>query len=234
MGIKKTVGNKVMVKLDPDNNTVTTKSGIKLYVDTSYEPEKHQVVTGTVVEPPKDLKFSKKDGSKMPWDTTVELKEGDKVAMYYLAVQNCLRKEHRRYIEQDGEKFIFIAYNNIYAAIREGKIIPVNGYLLIEPVDDPEIERQKKKAEAAGLAYVPLSDEKSATKVVYGRVVYVGTLNKDYYTPDLTDEGADVSVGDTVIMKKVRDIPIEYELHAKIDGGRKLYRVQRHEILAVL
>ena len=35
-------------------------------------------------------------------------------------------------------------------------------------------------------------------------------------------------------MKRIRDIPVEYEYHAKMDGGRKLYRMQRHDILAVL
>jgi hypothetical protein len=35
-------------------------------------------------------------------------------------------------------------------------------------------------------------------------------------------------------MKRISDIPAEYEYHAKMDGGRKLYRLQRHSIMAVV
>ena len=62
----------------------------------------------------------------------------------------------------------------------------------------------------------------------------MGKPNFGYKDPNQSDYFIEVSPGDELILKRLRDIPIEYEYHAKLDGGRKLYRIQRHDILAVL
>lgn len=223
------MGNMVMVKLDPENDKIKTSGGTTLYVDTSYEPEKHITVTGTVVDIPKKLKFDLKGFARIPWVTDIEIQKGDKVVMYYLAVQNCFRPEHKRFIRDGDDRYVFISYRNIYAAIRNNTVIPVNGYVLIEPIEDPEIKKQQDK-----LIKPVVLDNKSRTKVVHGRVVYVGAPVKEYLDSDQSDENIDISPGDEVIMRKVSDIPLEYELHATIDRERKLYRTQRPDILAVL
>lgn len=230
MEIKKTLGNRVVVKLDPENNFVRTKSGFELYVDTSFEPEKHMTLTGTVISAPDKISYSK-EGGDVPWETDVELKEGDKVVMYYLAVMNCLAKERRQSITENGEVYIFIKYHNIYAKVSDGNITPINGFILVEPVD---MERDvDKKVKSLGLESVNLK-EKTKKEVVYGVVCYTGNKIKRYFDNTKSDEGVEVEKGNFVVMKRVRDIPIEYEYHAKIDGGRKLFRVQRHDILATI
>lgn len=231
----KTGTNYVMVELDEENDHIITKEGVKLYIDNTFEPEKHAVVTGKIVSIPDRLTFRPNSTELMPWETTIEVKEGDKVVMYYLGVVNALKKEIKKYFIKDGKYFVFIKYNNIFVVIRDKQIIPVNGYILVEPVDDPGKKQQEENVKSrSGIEIVKVTDQRNNTDVVYGKAVYIGNKNSRYHNPDITDENFSVSPGDVLVLKKVRDIPVEYEYHAKLDGGRKLYRIQRHDILAVL
>lgn len=228
MKVKQTMGNHLMIKLDPENNVVKTPGGLTLYIDTEFEPEKHTVVTGTVEALPPRLVWK-----ELPWKTENELQIGDKVVMYYMAVMNCMAKEQRRYIKEPGtgNVYIFLKYSNIYAAIRNGQIIPINGYILAEPIPDPWYEKLKADALSKGIELVDL-DLKSNKNVVFARLVHVGKPIELYRDNYLSDDHIDVVPGDEVILKKVRDIPVEYEYHSKL--GRKLFRIQRHDILAKL
>jgi len=231
MKAKRMMSNNVMVKMDQENEFIKTPSGIKLFIDTSFEPEKHIVRVGEVVALPKRIITS---GTGLPWETEIELMIGDRVVMYFLAVQNCLAPEKKNYARDGDNVWIFIKYHNIYAAIRDGKIIPINGYILVEPMEDPEWIRQKEQAARADLE-LPDLRKPSNTDVVYGRIAYIGKPNKSYIDSIYkADKYYDLKEGDEIVMKKIRDIPVEYEYHAKIDGGRKLYRAQRHDILAKL
>lgn len=221
-------GNRVMVKLDPENEFIITPSGTKLFVDTTFEPEKHVVRAGVVERIPRQLYFN-----DAPWTTDMEIKVGDRVYMYFLAIQNCLAPERKQYIREGQTVWIFIKYHNIYCVEREGKIIPINGYILVEPMEDPAWIQQKEKMGKIGLDAPDLRGL-SKTDVTYGRIAYLGKPNISYKDDYKRDTECDVKQGDAIIMKKIRDIPVEYEYHAKIDGGRKLYRIQRHDILATL
>lgn len=230
MEVRQTLGNNVMVKMDPDNDFVVTPGGLKLYIDTAFEPEKHIVRTGEVVAVPRQIVKTEKS---LPWDTEMEIQVGDRVIMYFLAVQNCLAKERKTYVREGNQVWIIIKYQNIYAVIREGNIIPVNGYVLVEPIEDPEWIREKEKASKLNIELPDLRGT-SKTHVTYGRIAYIGKPNKSYDNDRKDDTHYDLKAGDEVVMKRIRDIPVEYEYHAKIDGGRKLYRMQRHDILAKL
>ena len=230
MKIGETLGNNVMVKLDPSNDMVETESGFKLYIDTSYEPEKHIVRLGTVIKAPKRL-YNRDFMGEVPWVTHPQIQDGDRVIMYFLAVQNCLSKEQKKFIREGDDFYIFIRYHNIYAVIRDDKIIPINGYVLVEPVEDPAKVRRKELAAKLDLI-LPEPKELSKTDCTYGKIAYIGEPNARYNHPQRSDEHYNLNVGDTIIMKRIRDIPLEYELHAKLDGGRKMYRMQRHDILA--
>lgn len=232
MNVKQTLGNNVVVKLDPKNEYIVTESGIKLYVDTTFEPEKHVVRIGTVIEAPSKLIYHhNKPG--YPWKTNPEIKAGDRVVMYFLAIQNCLSPERKLYTVDGDDIYIFIKYHNIYAVIEEGNIRPVNGYVLVEPIEDPEWERRTNEAKRINLILPDLRTA-SKTDVTYGKIIYMGSPNEEYADDYKSDKFHNEKVGDTVVLKRIRDIPVEYEYHAKIDGGRKLYRMQRHDILAVI
>jgi len=229
---KLTFGNQVLIKLDKANDTIKLKNGVELYLDTTFEVEKHATVTGEICGLPKKLKYTGRANDGMPWNTPMELKIGDRVVIYYMAVINALAPERMRAMAVEGDNYIWTGYQNVYAAVRDGQIVPVNGYCLIEPCENPEWVEIMERMAKLNLRGIP-PNTKSLTGVVYGKVKYLGRPNIAYVDGH-TDDQVAINVGDTVVMKKISDIPLEYDLHAKIDGGRKYWRVQRRNILAKL
>ena len=228
---KRTFGNHLLIKLDQENNILKLKNGVELYIDITFEPEKHATVTGEVVGLPGRLVYTGLPNKGMPWKTNMEIKLGDRVVIYYLAVLNALRKESYKAFIKGSDTFICAEYQNIYALVRNGTIIPINGYCLIEPCENPErvILRERMKKLNIDL----ILPEKSNTEVVFGKVKYMGRPNQEYVDGS-SDDNVGINIGDTVVMRKISDLPLEYDLHAKIDSGKKYWRVQRRRILAIV
>jgi hypothetical protein len=233
MDRKRTLNNMTLIKLDPEYNSIKLKNGFELYVDNTFEPEKNATVTGEVWGLPSHLYYSGEANKGMPWETPMELKMGDTVIMFYLAVLNALKPETRQYVLEGKDRYVFISYENIYAIVRDEKIMPINGYCLIEPCKNPEIEAQRERMTKLGLTPITLKKD-SITSVVYGIVRHIGVPNRRYVDEGHTDEGVDIAVGDTIVMKKVSDIPLQYNLHQKVEQGKPLFRVQRRNIFAKL
>ena len=233
MEYKITLNNYILVKLDPDNTSIKLKSGFQLYIDTSFEPERHQVVTGTVYGIPSHLEYTGEANKGLPWLTDMEVKLGDKVVVYYLAIVNALKPEQQRYFFEGDDKYVLITYNNIFTVYGDGFVRPVNGYCLIEPCADPFLEKTKERLKKLDIEWVQLNT-KSNTNVSFGVVRYMGKPNREYVDDGQSDDGVDVKIGDTVVLRKVSDIPLQFNLHSKIDEGKLYYRVQRRKILAVI
>lgn len=227
-----TFGNNVLIKLDAENDRIKTKTGVDLFIDISYDMEKHSTVTGIVCGLPSHLSYTGHPDA-MPWKCEMEAQIGDMVVVYYLSIVNAFKKETRKYFIENGERYVFVQYSSIYALIRDGKVIPINGYCLIEPMENPELIKQKEQAKKFGLELV-MADTKSKSGVVYGRVAYAGKPNDAYIDEGISDRGVVVNTGDCVVMRKVSDIFAQYSLHASIDGGKNYYRAQRKQILAKL
>ena len=232
METKRTLNGLVMIKLDPEYNAIKLKNGIELYVDLSFEPERNATVTGKIWGLPSHLYYSGEPNKGLPWETPLEAKMGDGVICYYLSIVNALKPKEGRHFIEDGERYVLIPYQFIYAIIRDGKIYPVNGYVLIEPCENPEVTRQREVMKKIGLEMVETGDKRNSNEVIFGRVKYTSVPNRQYVDDNASDEGVDIAVGDVVVIRKTNDIPLQYELHSKIDGGAKYYRVQRRNILA--
>lgn len=228
----KTHGNHVLIKLDQENNSVRLKSGLELFVDTTYEVEKHITITGEVMALPSKLYYSGRPNIGMPWETEMELKVGDRVFMYYLSVANAFRKETFNAIVEEDARYVFIKYQYIFATIRNGELYPLNGYCLIEPSQDPDWLLLKAKLAKVGMEPVKLKDF-SNTNVNYGIVRYLGKPIEEY-VDKYSDWKVDINPGDIVVTKRITDIPLEYDLHIKAKDGKKYWRCQRKHILAIL
>jgi co-chaperonin GroES (HSP10) len=231
METKRTLNNFVFIKLDSENASIKLKSGFELYVDRSFNPEKHAQVVGQVYGLPSHLQYTGQPNRGMPWLTDMEIRMGDKVILYYLSVINALKKENSRFIIEGEDKYIFVPYNTVYAIVRGEEIIPVNGYALIEPVENPDITRTRERVKALGMEYVE-TGRKISNEVTFGKIKYLGTANREYVDENQSDRGVDVAVGDTVVIRKTADVPLQYDLHQKVNQGVKLFRVQRRNIMA--
>lgn len=231
--MKLTFGNNALIRLDAENNSIKLKSGFELYIDTSFDAEKHATVSGEVCGLPSHLTYTGKPNQGMPWLTDMEIQEGDRVICYYLAIVNAFKPEQQRYFIKENDRYVFIPYSSIFVVIRGEKIIPINGYCLIEPCDDPFVADTKERLNKLGLELVFLN-EKSNVNVTFGKVKYLGKPNREYADEGVSDEGVDVKEGDTVVLRRISDIPLQYPLHQKLDGGKTFWRVQRRKILAII
>lgn len=133
------------------NDEINLDSGVKLFIDTTFNPEKHATICGTVRSIPQ--KLSKEplgigDANVSDIEPIVEV--GDKVYFHY----NTVRPENR--YEVDGESVYKLHYSQVFCVVlplltltcllRDSppykRITPVGSHVLLTPVypEDVEIE----------------------------------------------------------------------------------------------
>lgn len=228
----KPTNNLVLLKPRMENDRIKLNGGGELFVDTSFELEKHANIVADVIEVPDSL-FYVPTGhySSMPWDTDMEILPGDVAYCDYLPVVNAIKNQYDgKAFFRDGELHLLIKYDGIFMVLRNGLPIMLNGYVLVEPTYD-EYWKARKRIEGAGLE-VPQSLEELKNNTQYGTIRYVGSRPRDYFGEEVAD--LDLSVGDKVLFGKHADIPLENELHQTFQKGTRLFRVNRKDIMMVL
>ena len=226
--------NQVIVQLDRKQDEYLMGSGKKLYLDTSFEPERHAPVTGTIVNICTELFFNQIPGNptSMKWDTDIELQIGDYVVSYYLVSINALKEQDGRILtDQNDNQYLFLRYDQIFAGRRNGKIITCNGQNLLTPVPDPQVLRLEQGLKAAGMLH-PFKDTKGSSHKM-ARMKYPAKPNRRYRDPRSYDFEDPIDVGELVLVRRNGLLPLEYELHAGFEGKQVLYRVQREFIYAI-
>ena len=218
----KVLFNHVLIRVDRENDELLLSNGLKLYLDTSYEKEKHFPRVGVVEQAPEMIYFDREEPRRScDFDTEVEIQKGDIVIFHYLAIENS-RARYASLKKHVDPKLDLIPYDTIFVAIREGKVIPVNGYVIVEPLDET-FETS---------LYIP--DTARTFSKTKGVVRYISTpLNGYLEWPDMFDTD-EIAVGDTVCYRAENCIPFEYDLHQQLDKGKKLFRMQRRDIDAIL
>ncbi len=234
--------NHVLIKLSRKSDEVILKGGSKLYIDNTYEEEKHTPVTGTVIAHPGRLYYSNKTGNShsMPWLTDIEIQIDDYVIFYYMAAINCMGTldapagNGKYFKDPDGGEYILITYDNIFVVRRGQEIIPVNGYLILEPIEDEDFKREVERFKKVGIG-LPQGYTRAFSKE--GIVRFLGTPLREYRDRDkhgnlrFTDEGIDIKHGMKIFVQKAADLPLEYEYHASLMERKKFLRVHRRHIL---
>lgn len=233
MKIKKIPANYVAVKIDnPAYDQIKTKGGLELYIDPNFDFAKHVNHYGEVIAVPEKLIFDKKDPNRgLMHHTEMELQVGDKVYIDRREVMICLGDKVRanddykgmypnKYIEnEDGTLTLFVRYDMIWMAIRNGNYMPVNGWLIIEYIKEEEYE---------GSIIIPDS-LKSEYNPFIGRVLYAGKRILEYQSETQTDS-YNIEVGDIVLLPKYGDIFLENELHSML--GKKVFVCQRYRLVS--
>lgn len=216
----KLIPNRVLVRLQDKQSEITTESGLKLMHANFFSEEKHAPVTGIVFGLPPTL-----IPEIMPWETEIALQLGDDVVFSYEAALDCTNPHLGKEIhDEENNRYFLLDYEDIFVARRRKELIPVNGYLLVEPIIEEYISQ------------IELPEEKSGR---IGRVAFTSPRNKRYFAAgrernDVYDFTETIKVGDMVVFSRYSDLPVEYELHNSIDGKKQYFRMQRRDIYHII
>lgn len=141
----KPVYNKIFVQIEKKfQDEVVTDSGITLYKDTSYHQEENSTTFGTVVATPLSV-----DKGNVSDDFLHNVQEGDKLYFNFNVVL-----DDDNLLEWEGKEYWMVDYWNAIAVVRDGEIIPVGNYILIDPLKEeiksslieiPDFAKEKEK-----------------------------------------------------------------------------------------
>jgi hypothetical protein len=220
----------------PDNDYSKFKSGMD--IADIFEPGKHISVWGKVLQLPKELVcyqslikrlmaykesedlrgfMQKLNSLSLEFDTENELQVGDRVAFKYVAKMNAQTDD--LYVQTERGQAIFVPYDLIYLAKRGERIVPINGWLLVEPFT---MDEAQVREECRGMVFNARNYEKDGI----GIVRHAAKPLKGYLIGDYIDDDK-IQVGDTVVFRNGFRVPIEWHEHSEM--GR-YWRMQRKDI----
>lgn len=190
---------------------ITTPGGIKLYIDTKFSPEWNTTVTGKIVSVPDKLRSERLDLR----GRTVEGKAGEEVIISYMVVFDGEPKEndtftHNNLFFYNGEWYWKCDAFAVLGFIRDGKLIPAQGYVFLEALE--EVREEK-----IGLIWLPASMVKEKPK---GRARVIGVGENKTGDPKLG-----IAQGDVV------RYPDKYAQKYEVNG-KQLIIVDQSRILA--
>ena len=128
------VRDNIIVKADGPNDYITLKNGKKLWIDTSFDPQRHATTSGEVVAANPEV---------------TSLKKGDRVYFHH----NCYRDDFMLFISEDD--LIRVPYELIHCKVRGGKIEMVDDMILAQPIKKDE-DKTKTIAESNPDPYMEL------------------------------------------------------------------------------
>lgn len=198
-------------KLFDDHVTI---NGREIYFDPMFEPAKHVRTYGTVIQVPLKLgnipMMQESNGVPYPADKTpyrykfvkdiaMEVEPGDRIYFHFNTIVKMKQNMVREFKDKLGTPvrwYFKVRYDQVICAVRDGNIIPIGGYALIEP-DMESIEDilipiamtgadGKALRDERGQAIVKPKDQwlqtkvKPSAKYMRGWVRHIGTpLNGD-------------------------------------------------------
>ena len=199
------------------------KDGSEFIIDTTYEPEKHNQVSGIVHTVPDDLYFNTSDMEfSMEYDVPIEIEKGDMVFFHYLQLSEAIKNNYIMMI--DDKMHVYVRYDQCFCAIRNKEVIMLNGWILLEPFGEEETLR-------SDLINVNLPFHRRKAHPLRGEIAHIGLPVKKYlWSKYETDQDIAVGYGDKVMFLPHSDIPLEYGLHQTLE--KLYYRVQRKDLLS--
>jgi co-chaperonin GroES (HSP10) len=146
---------------------IVTESGIEFFQDTTYRPEWHVNLRGTVVSVPRRVGEQLENRGIVP-----EVKPGDEI---YFDYSVCHNEDNEFFIE--GQSYWMVDYFNVIGIRnQDGTIRPVGGKTLIEPY----VEHREEKI---GSIYLPDMSKKEQRKNI-GHLIYIGVPRTGQQVPD--------------------------------------------------
>lgn len=201
------------VGINPD--PVKEKIG-DLWIDTTWEPEKHAPRTGIVTKLTR-LSFSM-EKSTLTVDVPMELEKGDKVWFHYNFSLDKIA----------DTEFICVRYDHIYAYERNGIVKPCSGHIIYTPVLEERHAFSYEDKYVDNIYRVEMVGCKVERYRYYYKKESIGLVGE-------TDHGVDIEPGNHVLMLPDCNVPIENEIHQSLIPGHKhVYRGRRCNVLGLV
>jgi co-chaperonin GroES (HSP10) len=159
-----------------------------------------------------DKHYDEKFIRALDWHTQMQIQEGDLAWVDPISVLNNNNTLETNVYRCDGKIYMTVKYDKFIAVKRGDLKILLNGYMLIEKIEDNQ---------DSVISGVNVKSSKS-------RVVYTGDPNKYYFNKAYTDQ-LNVSVGD-VIQNPRHLIPFEGDLYKNFDKGKEYFIIQRRNV----
>lgn len=131
--------NRLVVQVDTQfNDELTFASGVKLYIETKFDPQEKVSLIGVIHSLPKTIK-------QMPGQEPMNLgglKPGDRIMMRYDVLSTTRDQPDRdsvRYRNEfwvEGKKYWFCDIEKVFAVERDGRWVMMNDYIMVEPIEE--------------------------------------------------------------------------------------------------
>jgi len=215
----KMMNNHVLVKIDdrPDHH-YNSKNEPFLHAEHIIEHYQYNYTSGTVLAVPEFITTA------YDFETEVEVKVGDQIIFDYLAIQRDHQDSSKIiHHKKIGDDFI-IGYKDIFCAVRDGRVIPVNGWCILEGEMENKVESET--------IIIPEELQKKLSQTIC-TIKYIGTpiayRHGIYKGEDPEDDSW--YVGQKVAIPKHKALPLQKEDFALIHTGKLLYRARRKDMV---
>jgi co-chaperonin GroES (HSP10) len=174
--VKKTRNDEIILGLGTSNPLILIK-------DTDFEPEKNAVIHGEVVSIPKKLSamevtreydgFPTRNVKTLRYNALpIEVEVNDRVYFHFHSLD-----DQSLLVKEDGWLYFTVQYDQIFCSVRNGVIVPIAGYILVDPyfgndveeVSVPGMPSIRAKISASGIIY----DRADKPRYLEGVVRYV-------------------------------------------------------------
>lgn len=160
------------------------------------------------------------------FDTDMELKVGDEVVFKYINHINCIDKHLFYHREGHKNPAMFMPYDSLFMAIRDGQTIMLNGKIWVEPISYKSDELEDEN----GI----IIHREGKKQLGVGIVRNVGSICRDYLYDKIGGDVDDVKVGDKIDFLKSGGVSIEIAYHQSLNEGKHpYYMMSRREILNI-
>lgn len=225
------VNNQVLIKITRSTDEIEYKS-LKIKYVNSYDHYRNAVVTGEIVAVPTELQFGP---TMMTALTELEIKKGDIVWYKYMAYVNAMPGENQDIVKyyttpNDEAYYILVDYQSLILAKRGEDVIPLNSYLIIEPLPGEDIWKSDVLEQAV------TTKEFYKYSQTFGIVKYAGTPVIKYWKDQYIPDDSNINIGDIVAVDVACDTPFEVDIHRTFEreNQKPYWRVLRRDILGVV
>ena len=190
-------------------------NGDRMQINTTYEPGYHQPVRGEVVETCDFLKYGM-DNNTLDWSTDLEVQKGDEIVVNFNEACIANSGRYSRFVYVDSEKLLLIRYDKIHVARRNGVIVPVNGYNIIEQIPPQNVHEYEN----------PYLRKKKHDRT-FGIVRHVAKKIRHYKYLPMINEVIDLEEGQVITIRKDADLFVESPNHYEFFKDKPMMKIQR-------